>query len=201
MGIGIVNIYKTPLFSLWFLAHTLKWHIFATIFFMMMTLVFCTTSCESEEDKKRNAIYNDSLMMIDDCKNMDNATIKIYGKVMLFDYDQSEVKLFDYYRRYMYCMAYLEDLAASPYDNEITVFIISTKKLNLVGYYEPGRGEAYRASFTIYVINWSQKKPLGMHTILSNPPKAVKSSGAGRLGDVTGDVYDIVKWILSLPRS
>ena len=129
---------------------------------------------------------------------MDGSIISILGKVLIFDYDQTDVKLFDYDPRYQYCMSKLGELGASHDDSQVTVFVISTKRLDLVGYYEPGHGEAWRASFDIYSIQWPEKKALGMHTIVSDPPQEVMSTGYGSLGPTTGNLDDITQWIISL---
>jgi len=163
----------------------------APILFLFVLMRGCI-----HEDSVRHAV----LQAIPICQKMGEREIAVSGKVMLLDDDSTAQHQFPFFTSRS--QAILGDLVASPQgsDRNITVFIIRTRRLALVGNYAPGGGRAYSAQFDIYAVQLPKVEPLGMHTIKSPPSLEVFSRGRGTLGDVIGTFDDVLFWIKSLQQ-
>ena len=129
---------------------------------------------------------------------MNDSAISIKGNVLIFDPRLGS-------GGWVISTLLGEELRASYNDKEITVFIVETKQLELVGHYDPELEgwAAYRARYDIYVIYWPEKKPVGSHTIFSDPPPHIEVTGSGEPGKLgrIGNIEDVVRWIETLPRT
>lgn len=162
---------------------------------------------ESEQQRKADkaridAIANEVRPLIEECESIGSSEKpELKGKVIVYEVDSNHWpgwKLFKWKDGVM--PSEWSDLKASPNDEEITIFFVSTTKLGQIGYYECD-AQAYKARFDIYVIYWPEKQAVGMHTIFSDPPEGILTRGGGCLhDDVVGDIWDIYSWIESLPN-
>lgn len=138
-----------------------------------------------------------ALRAIPTCQRMGEREIAVSGGVALVDDDYTDQKQFPFYTSRS--EAVLGDIVLESSYSDVTIFVVRTTRLALVGNYAPGGGQAYRAQFDIYAVQFPRGEPLGTHTIQSIPPQEVLSSG-GHGGEVIGNIDDVLLWIKSLPR-
>lgn len=84
---------------------------------------------------------------------------------------------------------------------ENTFFLVKSQKLERMGIYENTQMSAYRGKFYIYVVYLPEKRVIGMHTIISDPPELVSYyNGTYIGGENIGDTRDVSDWVKNLPR-
>jgi hypothetical protein len=86
-------------------------------------------------------------------------------------------------------------------EEEFTVLVVSTTKLEQVGGYQPedcdncGLIPAYEARFDICEISWPEKRAVGRHLIVSEPVDKFSCFQGGCPDEVVGKESDIAQWI------
>jgi hypothetical protein len=144
-----------------------------------------------KETKRQRAIVEEVRPLIEKCKKIGNTDISVRGKCLVWDMATND-------RSDVHGMLY-NVMKGSSSDNPLTVFMVLPERNVMVGRYSVSDEPAYRQYMDICVVYWPEKKPVGMHSIVSKEPRSSRPvENNPEYGDPNAP---IAKWINLLSQS
>lgn len=145
-------------------------------------------------DAKRVAFLNTILpelpQLVLQCKAMGDGAIEIHGRCLVLDMSEKDVSSVQ--------RLLPREMKAEYNESHITIFVVTTLRQEYVGRYAVSDQPAFRQYADVCIIAWPEKKPLGMHSIISREPRHTRIVESNpEFGDPNAPV---AAWIKELPR-
>ena len=137
-----------------------------------------------------NTISTELPQCVSQCKTMGDGAIEIHGRSLVWDMAEKGVSSVQ--------ELLPSDMKTRYNESHITIFVVMPLRQEYVGRYSISHQPAFRQYIDVCVIAWPEKKPLGMHSILSKEPRHTRPVQSDpEFGDPNAP---IAAWIGGLPR-
>jgi hypothetical protein len=144
----------------------------------------------SQDIQRCQSIVSQVQYLVDECKKIENEKISIRGKCLVWDLEKDtlckEIQ-------YKLPVKLREKFSSS----QLTVFMILPVRKETVGQYSISKQPGYRRFWDVCVVYWPDRKPIGMHSFVSEPYQkrpVIDEPGW------TFPVDEMVEWIKNLPQ-
>jgi len=146
---------------------------------------------DEEGTQSQKEIVQQLRPLIAQCMRLGDEEIAVRGKCLVWDIHGDRLSQADRYLP--------ENLKATGNDKQLTVFMVAVRKNVLVGRYSASKRGAYRQFVDVYVAYWPQKRAVGAHSLVTQPPPNVRKVQARAEYGHPGPT--IAHWIKRLPRT
>jgi hypothetical protein len=145
--------------------------------------------CGPTEDQRN--IAEKAMEQIEACKGLGEDSIKIKGKCLVWSLKKNSL--------HSAHNALQDNIKYGSGGGSVTVFLISAEQEMLVGYYSISNKPGYRRWVDVYVVQYPEMKPIGIHEFVGFDPTKRRPVKYEPEYGVINTKRLVADWIESLP--